>query len=50
MHGHGYIHLEEIGLATILATKRSAGVTPEVDLGNFALPSAYKATHSGFEI
>ena len=46
-------YIEEIGLAAMLATKRSAGVTPEVNLKEFVthmpLPSANKAAHSGFK-
>ena len=46
-------YVEEIGLAAMLATKRSAGVAPEVNLGecvtHMPLPSANKALHSGFE-
>ena len=45
--------MEEIGLAAILAAKRSVGVTPEVNLfecvTNIPLPSADKLAHSGFE-
>ena len=33
MHGHRYNHKKEIGLATMLSTKRSTGFTPEVNLG-----------------
>ena len=46
-------YVEEIGSAAMLATKRSAGVTPEVNLRECVthkpLPSANKAVHSGFE-
>ena len=45
--------MDEIGLAAMLATKRLAGVAPEVNLGecvaHTCLPSANKAAHSGFE-
>ena len=48
-----YRYMEEIGLATMLATKRPAGVTPQVNLRErvicMPLPSANKAAHSGFE-
>ena len=41
-------------LAAILTAKRSAGVTPEVNLrkhiSGMALPSANKSAYSGFEI
>ena len=51
MPGHGYV--EEIHLAVMLAAKRLAGVTPEVNLRQpvtcMPLPSANKAAHSGFE-
>ena len=51
MPAHRYV--EEDKLAAIPATKRSAGVTPEVDLGEHVthMPpsSVNKATHSGFE-
>ena len=51
MPAHRYV--EETGLAAILATKRSAGVTPEVNLREYVtcmpLLSANKAAHSGFE-
>ena len=44
---------EEIGLAAMLASKRLAGVTPEVNLTEHVtcmpLPSANNADHSGFE-
>ena len=50
----GCRYVEEIGLAAMLATKRSAGVTPEVNLRGHVtcmpLPSANKVAHSGFEI
>ena len=49
----GCRYVEEIGLAAMLAAKRSAGVTPEVNLREcvtcMPLPSANKAAHSGFE-
>ena len=44
MSAHRY--MEEIGSAAMLATKRSAGVTPEADLR--PLPSVNKAAHFGF--
>ena len=48
---HRYV--EEIGSAAMLATKRLAGVTPEVNLREcvtcMPLPSVNKAAHSGFE-
>ena len=48
---HSYV--EENGSAAMLATKRSAGVTPEVNLREHLtctiLPSANKAARSGFE-
>ena len=48
----GYV--EEISLAAMLATKRSVGVTPEVNLREHVtctpLPSMNTATQSGFEI
>ena len=51
MPGHRYV--EEIGSAVMLAAKRSAGVTPEVNLREHVtflpLPSTNKAAHSGFE-
>ena len=51
MPSHNYV--EEIGSAAMLATKRSAGVAPEVNLREHvthkSLPSANKAAHSGFE-
>ena len=51
MPAHGYV--DEIGSAAILATKRSAGVTPEVNLREHVtcmpLPSKDKAANSGFE-
>ena len=51
MHAHRYV--EENSLAAILATKRSAGVTPEVNLRecvrHTSLPSMNKAAHSDFE-
>ena len=44
---------EEIGSAAMLATKRSAGVAPEVNLRecvtHMPLPRTDKAAHSGFE-
>ena len=43
---------EENTLATMLATKRSAGVTPEVNLREHVIcmpqPSVNKVAHSGF--
>ena len=46
-------HMEENDLATMLATKRSAGVAPEVNLREYVthtpLPSTNKVAHSGFE-
>ena len=46
--------MEETSSAAMLATKRSAGVTPEVNLREHVThtppPSANKAAHSGFEI
>ena len=46
-------YVEEIGSAAMLATKRSAGVTPEVNLRKcvtcMPLPSGNKAAQSGFE-
>ena len=51
MPGHRYV--EEISSAAILATKRSAGVIPEVNLREdvtcVPLPSTNKAAHYGFE-
>ena len=48
-----YRYVEEIGYATMLATKRSAGVTPEMNLRECVtckpLPSANKAAHFGFK-
>ena len=45
--------MEENDLAAILAAKRSAGVTPEVNLREHVThmipPSVNKAAHSGFE-
>ena len=45
--------MEEIGSAGMLAAKRSAGVTPEVNLRECVAcmppPSANKDAHSGFE-
>ena len=45
--------MEEIDLATMLATKRLTDVTPEVNLGECAMhmppPRMNKADHSGFE-
>ena len=53
MPAHRYV--EEIGLEeTILVAKRSAGVTPEVNLNERVSRtpplSTKKAAHSGFEI
>ena len=51
MPAHRYV--EENGSAAMLAAKRSAGVTPEVNLGEHVtcmpLPSMKKAAHFGFE-
>ena len=51
MPGHRYV--EELGSAAMLATKRLAGVTPEVNLMEcvtWTSPSSVnKATHCGFE-
>ena len=51
MTGRKYV--EEIGSAALLAAKRSAGVTPEVNLRQCVThrppPSVNKAAHSGFE-
>ena len=51
MPGRRYV--DEISWAAMLAAKRSAGVTPEVNLMEHAtrtpLPSVNKAAHSGFE-
>ena len=51
MPAHRY--MEEIGLAAMLATKRLAGVAPEVNLGECVahtpLSSVNKVAHSGFE-
>ena len=48
---HRYV--EENGSAAMLAAKRSAGVTPEVNLGEHVTcmppPSTNKAAHSDFE-
>ena len=45
--------MEENGSATMLAAKRSAGVTPEVNLREHvthaSVPSVNKAGHSGLE-
>ena len=45
--------MEENGSAAMLATKRSTGVTPEVNLRkcitHILPPSMNKAAHSGFE-
>ena len=49
----GCRYVEEIDSAAMLATKRSAGVTPEVNLREHLthtpLPRVNKAVHSGFE-
>ena len=49
----GYRYLEDISLVAMLATKRLAGVTPEVNLGEhlacMPLSSLNKAASSGFE-
>ena len=46
-------YVEEIGSATMLATKRSAGVVAEVNLSqcitHMPQPSVEKDAHSGFE-
>ena len=46
-------YVEETGLTAMLAAKRLAGVTPEVNLRQHVtcmpLPSANKAVHSGFK-
>ena len=46
-------YMEENGLAAMLATKRSVGVAPEVNLREYVIcmlmSSMNKATHSGFE-
>ena len=46
-------YVEENGLAAMLATKRSAGVAPEVNImkciTDIPLPSVNKAAHPGFE-
>ena len=51
MPAHRY--MEENGLAAMLATKKLAGVAPEVNLQEHVPhtppPSANKAAHSGFE-
>ena len=51
MPGQGYV--EQIDLAAMLAAKRLAGVTPEVNLRQpvtcMPRPSANKSAHSGFE-
>ena len=51
MPAHSYV--EEIDLAAMLATKRLAGVRPEVNLKEHVtctpLPKMNKAAHSGFE-
>ena len=50
----GCIYVEDISLVVLLATKRSAGVTPEVNLRkcvtHMSPPSVNKAANSGFEI
>ena len=51
MPAHRYV--EEISLATMLATKKSTDIAPEVNLRecvtHMPLPSVNKAAHSGFE-
>ena len=50
MSAHRYV--EEIGSDAVLATKRLAGVAPEVDcvcVTHMPLSSTNKAAHSGFE-
>ena len=46
-------YVEEIGLAAMLASKKVAGVTPEVNFREWVtympLPSTNKAAYSGFE-
>ena len=46
-------YMEKNGSVAILAAKRSAGVAPEVNLGECVtrtpLPTVIKAAHSGFE-
>ena len=46
-------YIEEKGLAAMLATMRSAGAAPEMNLREcviwILLPSTNKAAHSGFE-
>ena len=46
-------YVEENGLAVMLATRRSVGVAPEVNLREYVthmpLPSMNKAVHSGFK-
>ena len=49
----GCRYVEEIGSAAMLAAKRLAGITPDVNLREnvtcMPLPNANKAAHSGFE-
>ena len=49
-----YKYVDENGLAAILATKKSAGVAPKMNLrectSHTPPPNANKAAHSGFEI
>ena len=47
MPAHRYV--EEIDPAAMMAAKRS-GLVPDVNHTHMPPPSAYKATHSGFEI
>ena len=42
-------YMKENQLAAMLAAKRSAGVTPEVNLREMPLPHMNKAVHSVFE-
>ena len=48
-----YRYIEENGSAAMMATKRSVGVTPEINLRecvtSMPIPSANKAAHSGYE-
>ena len=44
-----YRYVEENGLATMLATKRLAGLTPEVNLREYVNTYTSRAAHSGFE-
>ena len=42
-------YVEEIGLAAMMAAKRLASVTPEVDLREYVTGTPNKVAHSGFE-